>query len=70
MQERLPSRERRFLSLEAPEDRVVPSANAVLEWNAIALQIQVLDNALGGPCPASRGVLRTLTSEPNPSRIK
>jgi hypothetical protein len=49
MQEPWSSRARRTVSLEVLEERVVPSADTVLEWNAIALQVQVLDNALGGP---------------------
>jgi hypothetical protein len=37
------------LRLEVLEDRIVPAADVVLEWNAIALEAQVLDNAIGGP---------------------
>jgi hypothetical protein len=35
--------------LEALEDRVLPSVDTVLLWNAIALQAQLLDNGLNGP---------------------
>lgn len=40
---------RRAPRLESLEERVLPAVDTVLQWNAIALQAQVMDNALGGP---------------------
>jgi hypothetical protein len=35
--------------LEALEDRVVPSGNPVLQWNAVALHAAVVDHGIGAP---------------------